>query len=85
MTYKLKHTKSPGLKPLDLDPLYHPVSGPYLNLLQIELWDKNGPTKGSPEHGQFLMDTYRLEVINKNSGERSRVTWLSLSVLQYLI
>ena len=33
LTYKLKHTKSPGLKPLGLDPGYHPVDGPYLNLL----------------------------------------------------
>ena len=37
LTYKLKHTNSPGLKPLGLDPLYHPVDGPYLNLLQTEL------------------------------------------------
>ena len=47
--------------------------------------DKIGPTKGSPERGQFLIDTYRLEVLNKNSGERSRVTWPSFSVCQYLI
>ena len=33
LTYKLKHTKSPGLKPLGLDPRYHPVDGPYLKLL----------------------------------------------------
>ena len=33
LTYKLKHTKSPGVKPLGLDPRYHPVDGPYLNLL----------------------------------------------------
>ena len=34
LTYKLEHAKSPaGLKPLGLDPRYHPVDGPYLNLL----------------------------------------------------
>ena len=33
LTYKLEHTKSPGLKQLGLDPRYHPVDGPYLNLL----------------------------------------------------
>ena len=33
LTYKLKHTKALGLKPLGLDPRYHPVDGPYLNLL----------------------------------------------------
>ena len=33
LTYKWKHTKSRGLKPLDLDPRYHLVDGPYLNLL----------------------------------------------------
>ena len=33
LTYKLKHTKSPGLKPLGLYPRYQPVDGSYLNLL----------------------------------------------------
>ena len=39
----------------------------------------------SSEHGQFLIDTYKLEALNKNSGERSRVTWPSFSVCNYLI
>ena len=33
LTYKLEYTKSPGLKPLGLDPRYQPVVEPYLNLL----------------------------------------------------
>ena len=33
LTYKLKHTKSPGLKSLGLDPRYHQVDRPYLHLL----------------------------------------------------
>ena len=43
------------------------------------------PPKVHQEHGQFLIDTYRLEVLNKNSGEGTRVTWPSFSVCQYLI
>ena len=46
LTYKLKRTKSPGLKPLGLDPWYHPVDGLYLNLLQIELWWQKWPHQG---------------------------------------
>ena len=53
------------------------MDGPYLNVLQIELLGQKWPTKGSPEHGQFLINTYRLKVLNKNSGEQSRVTWPS--------
>ena len=33
LTYKLEHTKSPGLKPLGPGPRYHPGDGLYLNLL----------------------------------------------------
>ena len=85
LTFKLKHTESPGLKPLGLDPRYHPVDGPYLNLLLIELWGQKWPHKGFTRAWSVLIDIYRLEVSNKNSGERSRVTWPSFSVCQYLI
>ena len=80
MTYKLKHTKSPGLKPLGLDPWYHPVDGPYLNLIQIDLWRQKWPHQGFTRAWSILTDTYSLEVLNKNSGERSRVTWPYFSV-----
>ena len=30
------------------------------------------PPRVHQEHGQFLIDTYRFEVLNKYSGERSR-------------
>ena len=42
------------------------------------------PPRVHQEHCQFLVDTYRLEVLNKNSGERPRVTWPSFSVCQIL-
>ena len=42
------------------------------------------PPRVHKEHGKFLINTYRLEVLNKNSGERSRVTWPSFKCLSIL-
>ena len=59
LTYKLKRSKPPGLKPLGRDPWYHTEDRPYLNCSKYSSGDKNGTTKGSPEHDQFLIRASR--------------------------
>ena len=85
LTYKLKRTKSPVLKPLGLDPLYHPVDGPYLNLLQIDLFGQKWPHQGFTRAWSVFNRYIKVRGFKQNSGEQYRVTWRSFSVCQCLI